>query len=120
MNKESKAVGIVMGGLVLISGLLYGLAHGIDEKCRATKCQTYVEILDNLTREGTVEVRDVNGDGLDDLVVGYEDMPGRRVYVVFYKTDRGYFTAEQLKIQSIREAAERYSKKVPAEREGER
>jgi hypothetical protein len=108
---ERKAVGIGIGGLVLISGLLYGV-HG---KCRAIKDQTCVEILENLTKEGTVEVRDVNGDGLDDLVVGYKDTNGKNQKVIFYKTDRGYFTAEQLKEQTIREAAGRYSEKVPAE-----
>lgn len=83
----------------------------VCEREEATRKKAYVEIFERIKKEGTIEARDVNGDGLEDLIFGYTNVNR----VVFYKTDKGYFTNEQIKKRFYDESEkalnEKYSEK---------
>ena len=115
------SLGLVAGVLGGALGLGNSLSKIIksDEKTRKELYST--QLRSNLNVEGAIESKDVNGDGLADLIVRYKNLSGQNEGMVFYGTKDGkYQTVEQIKakLQSDEERTikEKYSEKPVQEK----
>lgn len=68
----------------------------------------YKSIYTNSKKVSSVSMRDINNDGLEDIVV--EQNSGDKT--IYYNTGNGYSTAEEIKNMEIRKIEEGYQKQL--------
>jgi hypothetical protein len=110
------AMRCLFGPFIVFGGFVALHYFGTDANYETTKYSKITQ--EGISKEGLIDVRDVNGDGLEDLIFEYKDLNGQVSRIVFYKTDKGYLTSEQIKIRACDDAAKKYFEKISVENGG--